>query len=110
MKVIALKHFANNIGLELKDAIHPRHVEKGTLLEIGGDKPTKEEKILLAQLQCAGCIGDANDASLVKRVNAEIAAEARREQNVSRINSAAAAQALSNQLGQALSAVARAAA
>ena len=80
MKLIALREF-RNVGRKIKidNAQHDDHVHKGATFEIGaGDEIAKlasPDKELAAQLIYAGFAGDATDAKIVKRVQAEVAAE-----------------------------------
>lgn len=104
MKLIALKDFRNvpALSLEIKDALHPLHVHKGATFELGkGDTLkdcSKPDQELLAHLNLAGCIGDANDEAVVKAVKAEVAADKKREEAAAKANAAAGDSALVAQL------------
>ena len=87
MKLIATRSF-RNIGqrIEVEGALHPLHIHKGATFEIGQGNDIREIKKhdrdsveLIGRLSLAGCIGDASDATLVDRVESELAEEARRE-------------------------------
>ena len=86
MKCIVLKSFRNIIGVQVPDAEHPMHVPKGAIIDIGkGDdiremkKHDRESVELIGRLSLAGCIGDASDAALCAKVEAELLDEAKRE-------------------------------
>lgn len=108
MKLIALRDFANNIGLdpESHDLNHDGQVDKGTVFEIGQGvndlktlaKRDKASAMLVAQLTAAGCVGDATDAKVVKAVQDEIALDKKREETAKRLNAAADGSALVAQL------------
>ena len=86
-KFIARKHFYNNCGLKIADAIHPMHVHNGAIFELGSDARgnalpfdkfqdmTAADKNLITQLNSADCIGDATNEKTVKDIMAEVAAE-----------------------------------
>lgn len=66
---------------------HANQIQKGGIFEMGDwkneaefQKPAKmtPEKKLLLQLRVAGCIGDASDTEITKRIQDEIAAEKKR--------------------------------
>ena len=87
MKLIALRSF-RNIGqrIEVEGAAHPLHIAKGATFEIGTGNDIREMKKhdrdsveLIGRLSLAGCIGDATDAALCARVEAELAEDASRE-------------------------------
>jgi hypothetical protein len=109
MKLIALHNFRNVPALRLKDdggkttienAVHDDTIHKGATFEIGRakdldemrktDRPNAE---IVAQLFVSGCIGDATDVKIVKAVNDELAAEAKREEHFAKLNEAASLQA-----------------
>ena len=87
MKLIATRSFRNIGGaIEIKDARHDLHIHKGAIFEIGQGndiremtKHDRDSVELIGRLSLAGCIGDATDATLVAKVEAELAAEASRE-------------------------------
>ena len=98
MKVIALRNFLNNCGLECPAPVHPREVTKGTVFEIGPEtvktfedfKKSKDKNLrataeLAALLIHARCIWPADEAT-VKRVNEEVELEKKREANHARAN------------------------
>ena len=89
-------------NIKLDKELHPNAIHKGAIFSIGDDKAfdslPRDEKEIVALLVDSHCVGDANDTELVKRINAEVLAEKRREENVERINLAAAKAALGNQL------------
>lgn len=104
MKLIALKDFANNSQLEIESAVHERHIHKGAVFNIGTGKDLKDKSLLaherttIAQLIVSGCVGDANDTKVVKAVNEEVAMDKKREENAAKLNTAAAGNALLEQL------------
>lgn len=104
MKLIALKDFRNVPGLELEieDALHANHVHKGATFEIGKADALKDcsksDQQTIAQLIVSGCVGDANDANVVKAVKAEVDADEKREKAAAKANSAANDSALVQQL------------
>ncbi len=81
MKLIAIRDFSNNVPdkLDIKDALHDRHVHKGAIFTVGDelpfDKLTKPDQALVALLNYSKCVGDATNKDVVARVQAEIAAE-----------------------------------
>ena len=87
MKLIATRSFRNIGGaIEIKDALHDLHIHKGAIFTIGQGNDLaamkrldRESVELLGRLSLAGCIGDADDATLIARVESELADEARRE-------------------------------
>ena len=87
MKLIATRSF-RNIGqrIEVEGAVHPLHIGKGQRFEIGTGNDIREMKKhdrdsveLIGRLSLAGCIGDASDAALCAKVEAELLDEAKRE-------------------------------
>src|SRR4051812_30609924 len=105
MKLIALKDFANNFGLEIEDALHDRHVHKGHVFEIGRANNLKDLRkedagaaFLVAQLSVAGCVGDATDTKVVTAVKEEIALDKKREENAKKLQAATDGSALVSQL------------
>ena len=87
MKLIALRDFRNIGGaIEIKDALHDLHIHKGAIFTIGQGNDLvvmkrldRDSVELIGRLSLANCIGDATDATLVARVEAELADEAKRE-------------------------------
>ena len=87
MKLIATRSFRNIGGaIEVEGAVHPLHIGKGQRFEIGTGndlvvmkKHDRDSVELIGRLSMAGCIGDATDATLVARVDSELADEAKRE-------------------------------
>lgn len=79
MNLIALRNFRNNHELEIEGAIHEKHVHKGAIFSVGGKKEfkdlTKAEQRIVIELNQSECIGDANNTTLVKRIEAEVKAE-----------------------------------
>jgi hypothetical protein len=104
MKLIALKDFRNVPGLEieLEDAAHDHHVHKGATFAIGSGKEMKDcsksDQLAIAQLVVSGCVGDANDEKIVKRVNDEVKAENAKAKELEKLNSTANDSALVTQL------------
>ena len=73
--------------IEIKGAVHPKHIHKGARFTLGdfaaGDiakKPASDEKKIAAMLIATGCAVEATPENVAK-VEAEVAAEARREAN-----------------------------
>jgi hypothetical protein len=87
MKLIATRSFRNIGGaIEVEGAVHPLHIGKGQRFEIGTGNDIREMKKhdrdsveLIGRLSLAGCIGDASDAALCAKVEAELLDEAKRE-------------------------------
>ena len=87
MNLIALRGFKNNAKdqiIMVGDPVHEDGVHKGARFSIGGDKSYKEmrdKKLLdlIANLNHAECIGDAADKALCKRIDDEVATEARQQ-------------------------------
>jgi hypothetical protein len=86
MKLIALRNFRNNVEPRIdlgKEAQHDDHVHKGAIFIIGTDKAgndipeaedmSKADQRTVGLLKMAGCIGDATDEKLVKRIQKEAA-------------------------------------
>lgn len=89
MKLIALRDFTNvkGLGLKVKDQQHDNHIHEGAEFEIGTSATLKEleeadpaKARTVAQLIYAGCVGDATDAAVVKRVKENAAARKKREE------------------------------
>jgi len=105
MKLIALKDFANNFGLEVEDPLHERHVHAGAIFDIGQGKTLEELRkkevpaaMLVAQLTVAGCVGDATDEKVVKAVKESVAQDRKREETAKKLQQAADGSALVAQL------------
>jgi hypothetical protein len=104
MKFIATKDFRNVPGLELEidKALHPSHIHKGALFEIGKGAELKDcsktDQQTIAQLIVAGCVGDATDEKIVKAVKADVALDEKREKAAAAANSAANDSVLVQQL------------
>lgn len=84
MRLIALRDFRNHAQLDLNadgkyDPIFEAHVHKGARFNIGGtapfDKLSKADQKTVFDLNAAGCIGDAENEKLVKRIEAEAKAD-----------------------------------
>ena len=90
MPVVACNH--------IPGAVHSDHVHKGAIFTLGLDKSGKDipeferlekaDQRTLALLKVARCVGDATDAEIVARVNAEVAEDNRRAENTKRIQAA----------------------
>jgi hypothetical protein len=94
MRLIALRSFRNNIepriDLDGDATTYEDHIPKGTIFSIGVDKSgkeitdaellTKTDERNIGLLQMSGCIGDANDERLVKKIQAEVAEESAAEE------------------------------
>jgi hypothetical protein len=92
MKLIAKAGFRNNIEppLEIDKAKNKDHVHKGAIFEYGRGATLKEcsqaEQRIIGQLALAGCIADATDSKIVKRIQDEVAQEAKTEKNIAEQN------------------------
>lgn len=83
MKLIALHNFLNTHELEVstdgEKTTHEKLIPKGAIIYIGEKlefaKLKASDKELVALLNHAHCIGDANDEKLVKRIQNEVAQE-----------------------------------
>jgi hypothetical protein len=87
MKLIALRSFRNNTEprIELDGAKHDNHIHKGAIFSIGigkdgkdivdADKLSKTDERNIGLLQMSGCVGDATDEKLVKKIQAQVAEE-----------------------------------
>lgn len=76
-----------------KDSPHANHIHRGAIIELGkvtseAELQTKNDpqKLLIAQLRYAGCIGDASDKDVVKRVEADIETDRKRDETVAKRN------------------------
>ena len=87
MKLIATRSFRNTgQRIEVEGALHPLHIGKGATFEIGQGtdlvamkRLDRDSVELIGRLSLAGCIGDASDAALCAKVEAELLDEAKRE-------------------------------
>ncbi len=75
MKLIALRDFRNPNPKLIKptDAIHEDHIHKGARFEI--DENAKGNDELIAQLNAANAIGDADDEKTCRAIDKEVALE-----------------------------------
>lgn len=115
MKFIAARDFANNnedLRIEVKDAIHPRHVHKGARFDIGRGERVSDlkgsEKEFIVQLVSAGCIvqvDNDNPASLarVREIEAEVIADKKREIIASKMDVQAQLAAIGKHVADAVS-------
>lgn len=88
MKLIATRNFRNTFAIDLNGdgriTKDENYVKKGTVFHIGkAEEPEalpKQELEQIALLNHAKCVGLASDAKLVKRIEAEVAAEKKAEE------------------------------
>lgn len=83
MKLIALRNFSNNCGIEIeKPENHPKEVHKGAVFTINGDVPFEKlnatDKRLVMELQHANCVGDGNNKDVIEAVRKELESEGKR--------------------------------